>query len=173
MTPKPFLAAGLAAALLASHPAAAASSPDRELRVGIDKAEVISMASAPAVVLVANPQIADVVVEQGHLIFIIGKRTGETRLYVYGANGRPLIERDVVVVPPADHAVTIIRDTFATDYTCDPRCVSLGPVPVVGLAPAGALPPGALAPAAPAPATPAPPAAPAASPAPVASVAER
>lgn len=103
--------------------------PQRALHVAIDNAEVVNLADTPAVVLVANPQIADVVVEQGHLIFVIGKRPGQTRLFVYGAGGRAMLERDVVVVPPRDRAVTIIRVTKATDYSCDPRCVALGAQP--------------------------------------------
>lgn len=162
MTAKYVLMTGLAAALFAgwvltglAHPAAA--SPAQSLRVAIDKAEVVTLGETPAVALIANPRIADIVVEQGRLIFVIGKTAGETRLYVYGAGGRPLIERDVVVVPQADHAVTVIRDTVATNYSCDPRCVALSAVPNVGIAPATS------APAAPTPAAPAGASAPAAS----------
>jgi hypothetical protein len=152
MTVKHALIAGLAAILLAgpAHPATA--SPTQALRVAVNKAEVVTLGETPAVALVANPKIADIVVEQGRLIFVIGKTAGETRLYVYGAGGRPLVERDVVVVPEADHAVTVIRDTISTDYSCAPRCVALGAVPSVGIPPAAAT---SAAPASPAGAAPA------------------
>ena len=131
---------GLAALLLAGAAHQARARPAASLRVAIDKAEVVTVGETPAVALVANPKIADIVVEQGRLIFVIGKAPGETRLYVYGAGGHPLVERDVVVVPQADHAVTIIRATASTDYSCDPRCVALGPVPDAGIAPAASAP---------------------------------
>lgn len=122
--------AGLALTPLAAPSSTAwAEVPERALHVATDNAEVVNLADTPAVVLVANPQIADVVVEQGHLIFVIGKRPGQTRLFVYGAGGRAMLERDVVVVPPRDRAVTITRVTTATDYSCDPRCVALNPSP--------------------------------------------
>jgi Flp pilus assembly secretin CpaC len=147
MTVKYTLIATLAALLLAA-PSSRAAAPERALHVATDNAEVLNLADAPAVVLVANPQIADVVVEQGHLIFVIGKRPGQTRLFVYGAGGKAIIERDVVVVPPRDREVTIIRVTTATDYSCDPHCVPLGPEPQISAgAPAG-LPPAPSAPAA-------------------------
>lgn len=130
MTRTHALIAGLAAALLSAAPLAAAAAAPQRLHVATDNAEVLQVGGKPAVVLIANPKIADVVVEQEHLIFVIGKQPGETRLFVYGAGGKPLLERDVVVVPPRDRAVTITRDIVSTDYSCDPRCVALGPVPL-------------------------------------------
>ena len=164
MTVKYALIAALAGFVLAA-PSGHAAAPDRPLHVTKDNAEVVNLASPPAVVLVADPQIADVVVEQGHLIFVIGKRPGQTRLFVYGARGEAILERDVVVVPPRDREVTIIRSTFATDYSCDPRCVALGPEPQGAATSSTAVPPSAplAAPSAP----------PAAAPAPSAAVAAR
>lgn len=129
MTIRSALTAGLAAALLASPSGPAAAAQLRALHVAIDNAEVVDLAAAPAVVLVANPRIADVVVEQGHLIFVIGKQPGQTRLFVYGPGGKAILERDVVVVPPRDRAVTVYRDVVPTNYSCDPLCVAVGAQP--------------------------------------------
>ncbi|HUN51128.1 MAG TPA: pilus assembly protein N-terminal domain-containing protein, partial [Candidatus Sulfotelmatobacter sp.] len=76
------------------------------------------------VVLIANPDIADVVLEQGHILFVLGKHPGETRLFVYDNNGNRLLERDVVVVPENERAVTVTRAVDPTEYSCDPRCVA-------------------------------------------------
>lgn len=159
MTVKYALIAGLALAgsILGAPPTFAVVSQNA-LHVATDNAEVVNLAGTPSVVLIANPQIADVVVEQGHLIFVIGKRPGQTRLFVYGAGGKSILERDVVVVPPRERAVTIIRATTPTDYSCDPRCVALGPGgpagSTAGVPPAASAPPVPLpASAPPAPAT--------------------
>src|SRR6185369_8221543 len=134
------LALGVASALV---PLGALSAENlRTLRVTVDKAEVVKVDGTASVVLVANPQIADVVVERNHLVFVVGKRPGETRLYVYSAGGKALLEREIVVVPEGDRSVTIIRDTQATSYSCDPRCTAVGPRPgttgtsAIGSAPA-------------------------------------
>ena len=159
MTLKYALIAGLAGLMLTTAQSRAAM-PQHALHVATDNAEVVNLDSTPAVVLIANPRIADVVVEQGHLIFVIGKQPGQTRLFVYGAGGKPILERDVVVVPPRDRAVTVIRVTSATEYSCDPRCVSVGGEPQGGEATGAG---GSPAPAPSAPAAPPPvPAAPAA-----------
>jgi len=55
---------------------------EETLRVSVDKAQVVNVNGTAGVVLVANPAIADVVVERDHLLFILGKRPGETRLFI-------------------------------------------------------------------------------------------
>jgi len=117
------LLAGVAA--LAGMLGSAEAQSDRALRVTVNKAEVVALNGTAAVVLVANPQIADVVLERNNLLFVLGKQAGETRLYVYNGAGKPMIEREIVVVPQADRTVTVIRNGDADEYSCAPRCVSL------------------------------------------------
>jgi hypothetical protein len=154
---RPILAVLLAVLLAGAAAGRADAEADgrRPLRVMVDKAQVVPLGGQAQIVLVANPAIADVVVERDHLLFILGKRPGETRLFIYAANGKPLLERDVIVVPQNDHAVTVFRDTLTTNYSCDDRCVAVstqaGPGgPTAGAAAAGAAPAPAPAPAAPA-----------------------
>ena len=118
-------AAFSAAALVLAAGAAMADGP-APLRVTMDKAEVVHLTAAAAVVLVANPAIADVVVERGKLLFVLGRRPGETRLYVYSDSGQRVIERDIVVVRQQERTVTITRGTRALDYGCDDRCAVVG-----------------------------------------------
>lgn len=123
----------LAGSALAQNPGAqnpraqnpGAQNDGRTLRVTMSKAEVLTLNGTASVVMVANPQIADVVLERNNLLFILGKQPGETRLYVYNGSGKPMLERDVVVVPQGDRTVTIMRDGQPNEYSCAPRCVSL------------------------------------------------
>ena len=114
---------GLAGSALAQNPGA--PNDGRTLRVTMSKAEVLTLNGTASVVMVANPQIADVVLERNNLLFILGKQPGETRLYVYNGSGKPMLERDVIVVPQGDRTVTIMRDGQPNEYSCAPRCVSL------------------------------------------------
>jgi Flp pilus assembly secretin CpaC len=126
------LALGVAGTLLPLAVAQAQAQELRTLRVIVDKAEVVKVDGSASVVLVANPQIADVVVERNHLVFVVGRRPGETRLYVYSASGKALLEREIVVVPQGDRTVTITRDVQPTSYSCDPRCTAVGQRPGAG-----------------------------------------
>jgi hypothetical protein len=114
----------LAVAALAATTLAAFATQAATLRVTLSKAEVVTLDTTAAIVLIANPEIADVVLEQGHILFVLGKVPGETRLFVYDDKGNRLLERDVVVVPQNERAVTVTRELQATEYSCDPRCVA-------------------------------------------------
>ena len=49
----------------------------KNLRVGINKTQVIELSQPAAVVSVANPNIADVTVQSPRVILVIGKATGD------------------------------------------------------------------------------------------------
>jgi hypothetical protein len=148
-------AAALAAAILAM-PAWAQQGP---LRVIVNHATAITLDAAATVVLIADPEVADVVNERNNLMFVLGRKPGATNLLVYDNAGNRLFEREVVVVPQDARTVTITRETDATDYSCDPRCAfreHLVGAPRSEIGTAAASPAGAAA-AAPPPAFPAPP----------------
>jgi hypothetical protein len=114
--------AALGLVLLAGA-AAAQSDRARPIRVTINHASVISLQQTPAVVLIANPDIADIVSEKNNLIFVLGRKPGSTNLLVYDENGEPLLSREIVVSADVDDEVTITRETDVTHYYCDPSCV--------------------------------------------------
>jgi hypothetical protein len=132
---------------------------DAPLRVTVNHATAITLDAAAATVLIADPEIADVVNERNSLLFVLGRKPGATNLLVYDGAGKRLLAREVVVVPPEARTVTITRETDATDYSCDPRCAfreHLVGAPRSEIGTAAASPAGAAA-AAPPPAFPAPP----------------
>ncbi|HZT51382.1 MAG TPA: pilus assembly protein N-terminal domain-containing protein [Stellaceae bacterium] len=135
--------AGFATLVLAA-PAAAEQAP---LRVTVDHAAVIALDGDAAVVLIADPAVADVVSERPRLVFVLGRRPGTTNLLVYDGAGKRLVGREVVVVPPDARTVTITRETDQTDYSCNPRCAFREHLPgpsqaaAAAAAPSAAMPP--------------------------------
>lgn len=114
------LASALALALAAT--AAAQQAPPSVLRVTVNHAVLLRLGSAPAVALIADPQIADIVNERDNLMFVLGRKPGATNLLAFDSAGHRLLDREIVVVPENANMVTITRNTDATDYTCAPRC---------------------------------------------------
>jgi hypothetical protein len=143
------------ALLLAAGQSLAQADKPHMLRVVVDKAEVVNLDAASTIVLIANPDIADVIVERNRLLFVLGKHPGETSLYVYNDTGQRILERNIVVVPQDNQMVTITRQTIPSEYYCQPRCILKTPggggAPSGGGAPtpAGAAPAAAAASAAP------------------------
>ena len=92
--------------------------------VQVDKAELIRIDRDPGIVLVANPDIADVVIENKRLLFVLGRREGETRLFVLDGRGDEILNLDVVVTGVAERRITVQRGTAELTLVCTPRCVA-------------------------------------------------
>ena len=52
------------------------------LHVGVDKASILRLDTDAATIMIANPAIADIAVENSRLIFVLGRTTGETNLFI-------------------------------------------------------------------------------------------
>jgi hypothetical protein len=114
--------------LLAAVPSARAqSAPTGTLRLTVNHAEVLTTDGTASSVVIANPDIADIVHEKPNLIFVFGRKPGATNLLAYDDSGRRLIAREVVVVPDNQRMVTVTRvsatEIDVSDYYCEPRCV--------------------------------------------------
>jgi len=89
---------------LISLPAAAGGPP---LVVTFDKATVIHLDSPARRVIVGNPMIADVSVEEPTLLYVFGKAPGETSMIVLGADNKEIMSRPVVVSTDPDRLLTV------------------------------------------------------------------
>ena len=74
------------------------------------------------IVLVADPEIADVVIESPLLIFILGRQPGVTNLFVLDEKEREIHNLDIVVRPNEEDPVSVHRGTKETTLNCAPRC---------------------------------------------------
>ncbi len=115
------LAAIAVFALFGTLPAAAAEI----MNVIVDKTHILRLNRDASVVMIANPNIADVAVESPRLIFVIGRKPGETNLYVLDGNGRQLLYRDLVVLANPERHVTVHRATKEVTFSCAPRCAQV------------------------------------------------
>ena len=96
------------------------------LTVTLDKTTVLRPAKDVSIVMVGNPDIADVSVESARLVFVIGLTVGETNLLLLNRKGREIASYDIVVAPELGRHVTVNRgaDSVPT-LSCDPRCTGV------------------------------------------------
>lgn len=114
--------AALAVLAAAGLPAAAAEVLD----VRLDKAEVLRLSAPAAIIVVGNPAIADVTVENPLLLFVIGRSPGETNLLVLDEGGEMVGDYELIVVAETPRHVTVNRSTEQlSTYSCDPRCIEV------------------------------------------------
>ncbi len=94
------------------------------IRVEVNKAEIIRLEADAQIVHVANPAIADVVVESPRLLFVLGLAPGQTGLFILDANGKEVVNADLLVTPNNNHEVTLHRNAEELTYSCSPRCIA-------------------------------------------------
>lgn len=104
-----------------------AKTTSADLPLGAGEASYMSVGGAVRDVVVADPTIADVSIVNERTLVVMGKRAGVTTLMAFGAGGRTLTNRQVVVSEVGDGGVTIYRGATANSYACGAaRCMRVG-----------------------------------------------
>jgi len=102
--------------------AAGAAEP---LKVEIGKTALLRMSKTPGVVVLGDPNIADIIVERGGLMLLVGRVPGETDIKVFDEEGKTLLSRPVVVTPIGARHVTVHRGVEEATMSCNPRCAGV------------------------------------------------
>ena len=123
------LAHAVLAALVLWATAATAAEP---IAVALDQARVVKLPDRVGTIVIGNPLIADVSVQQGGLIVVTGKGYGATNLIALDRSGQVLMERQIAVSGPRDSVVVVYRGVERETYSCAPNCerrITLGDSP--------------------------------------------
>ena len=117
------IAAGAGLALVTLGLDAHAAPGGAMFRVAIDQARPLNLSAAAAGVVVGNPAIAGVSLQSDRLLFVTGRSYGITNLIVVGANGRPIYESRISVVPDENGStVMVTKGTSTVRHDCAPVC---------------------------------------------------
>ncbi|WP_152044527.1 pilus assembly protein N-terminal domain-containing protein [Aureimonas psammosilenae] len=111
----------LLAAIVLSGPASAEQTETR-LTVDIDHARVLKVPRPAATVIIGNPAIADVSVQDASTMVLTGRSYGSTNLIVLDANGDPIVDEQVSVRSFEEGTVRIYRQAERQTYSCTPEC---------------------------------------------------
>lgn len=115
------LALALAAAL-ASAPALAA--PGDDVRITIDEAKIVPLKRPAAEIILGNPLIADVSVQNGKAVVVTGKSFGRTNLIVLDGDGKEIINGSISVEEGGKGIVLMHKGSLRSTYYCAPNCTS-------------------------------------------------
>jgi hypothetical protein len=111
-------------------PIAAVAEPlDDAISVNVDQAKLFKLPNRVATIVVGNPLIADVTLQNGGIIVVTGKGYGATNFIAMDRGGEVLVDRTIQVEGPTDRLVTVYRGTGRETYSCMPVCqrrVTLG-----------------------------------------------
>ena len=107
------------AVLVALVPAIASAG---RLAVSLDQSIRLTLSTAAQDVIVGNPEIADVSVDDSRHLVITGKKYGVTNLIVTNAAGRTIFNSQLIVSAPDVGRVSVYEGPVPVNYACSPRC---------------------------------------------------
>ena len=117
---RPLLA--LAVAALLSPLAAVAEPSPSAINVNVDQAKLVKLPSRVATIVVGNPLIADVTLQNGGILVVTGKGYGATNFIAMDRTGEVLVDRQIQVEGPTEELVTVYRGVDRETYSCTPVC---------------------------------------------------
>jgi hypothetical protein len=100
--------------------------------VFIDQAKIIRLPDGAATVVIGNPLIADVTLQDGGVLVVTGKGYGVTNLIALDKAGALLTEQSIEVRGPRGDIVVVYRGLSRESYSCTPKCerrITLGDWP--------------------------------------------
>jgi len=109
----------LLAAVLAVFPAEAASPP---VDVKVNMARILRISAPAATVIIGNPGIADVTIQDPQTLVLTGKSFGQTNLIVLDGSGEPIADTMIQVVQEQAGLVTVYMGGQRTSMSCAPVC---------------------------------------------------
>lgn len=100
-------------------PAAAEGAP---INVNVNMARILRINAAAATVIVGNPGIADVTIQDPQTLILTGKSYGQTNLIVLDNSGNPIADTLIEVVQMQAGVMTVYQGQARTSLACAPVC---------------------------------------------------
>jgi hypothetical protein len=103
-------------------PAIVRAEPADAISVSVDQAKLVKLPTRVATIVVGNPLIADVTLQNGNIVVVTGKGYGATNFIAMDRGGEILVDRLIQVEGPTDQLVTVYRGIDRETYSCMPVC---------------------------------------------------
>lgn len=109
-------------ALLLLVPIAARADTTEPISVKVNMARILRISAPAATVIIGNPIVADVTIQDPQTLVLTGKSYGETNLIVLDSAGSPIADTTISVVQGAADLLTVYMGTARTTLSCKPVC---------------------------------------------------
>jgi Flp pilus assembly secretin CpaC len=123
MSPK-FRTACLALALFAAAASVAPANANEgtPITVKVNMARILRINSPAATVVIGNPGVADVTIQDPQTLVLTGKTYGQTNIIVLDSAGNPIADTLVEVVQSQADLVTVFNAGARSTIACAPAC---------------------------------------------------
>ncbi len=93
-----------------------------DIEVPIDQARTVSLKTEGVGIIVGNPSIADVSVQNGKLLVVTGKTVGVTNMIVLDSQHRKILSKRISVKADTRRIVTVTKGSQLYSFACKPTC---------------------------------------------------
>jgi Flp pilus assembly secretin CpaC len=114
--------AALMLAALLALPLPVQAQDGAPVSVNVNMARVLRISAPAATVIVGNPGIADVTIQDPLTLVLTGKSYGQTNLIVLDSTGEPIADTLVEVVQMQAGIMTVYQGQARTTLACAPTC---------------------------------------------------
>lgn len=110
--------------LLCAAPAASSTSASEgdPISVKVNMARILRIGAPAATVIIGNPGVADVTIQDAQTLVLTGKSYGQTNLIVLDSMGNPIADTLVQVIQAQADLVTVYMGGARTTLSCSPTC---------------------------------------------------
>ena len=114
--------AALASVAVLLAPVSVAFAQSAPVTVKVNMARILRINAPAATVIIGNPGIADVTIQDPQTLVLTGKSFGQTNLIVLDTLGNPVADTIVQVVQDQADVVTVYMGDARNSYACTPVC---------------------------------------------------
>ncbi|HEY9010725.1 MAG TPA: pilus assembly protein N-terminal domain-containing protein [Devosia sp.] len=92
------------------------------ISVKVNMARILRISAPANTVIIGNPRVADVTIQDPQTLVLTGKSYGQTNMIVLDAQGRAIADTLLEVVQAQADLVTVYMGTARTTLACAPVC---------------------------------------------------
>lgn len=113
---------GLAALLALTLMGGSVEAAGDILTVRVNMARILRIEAPAATVIIGNPGVADVTIQDPQTLVLTGKSYGQTNLIILDANGEPIADTMLDVVETQADTMTVYNGKARNTLVCSPTC---------------------------------------------------
>lgn len=107
---------------LLSYSSATAVFAGQTFKITVDQARIMRLSTPARTIIVGNPVIADVSIQDEQLLVVMGKSSGSTNMIALDEDGREILNIELVVNFGNSNAVTLFKGSARASMNCSPTC---------------------------------------------------
>lgn len=114
--------AALALAAITGMSAMPALADTTPVSVKVNMARILRISAPANTVIIGNPNVADVTIQDSQTLVLTGKSFGQTNMIVLDAKGQAIADTLIEVVQSQGDLVTVYMGAARTTFSCAPVC---------------------------------------------------